>query len=681
MTVQTDLAIATYAGNGVTVSFPIPFRFLQNSHLLLSLVSDAPGSIPVPLVITTDYSITGARNPNGGAALLAVAPPAGFTLIIQRDMPFTQLTDYRANDPFPEESAEDIADERTMEGQQIKEVLGRSLKLPAQLSGYSGDLPAPSPLKPLVWNAGGTGLENGDTLGTGDMLLRPDLVSSAAGKGAALVAFKQSGTGAIHRTMMEKARERVSVKDWGAVGDGVTDDAAAIQEAINNAVEGSEIVLPPGRYRVSATIQVEPNRTLTGLSDGDGIIGMSGAEIIGDLAVTPVVRVTGGVAAEPSSLRRVVISRAAGAIPASSIGLRIQSTDQPVIEDVVIRRHAIGLDIGGQLGLQFNRVNTYTITESHVRIQDSFEVAFQDCRFGRNGGFDVACLEYVQITGANVDTVSFIRCQFNQNGGEAFRGIYLNAYTNANGIIKFIGCHAETMTGSFIFSTGACVLNRLSIESCTLNLNAPTIEFLAIPAASMNEFTMIGCSSINAALTLDQHNKWRVIGNSINGPITLNAGGGVFAGNTINSTLGMLGAMSATAVYGNSLQTASAITNIATGNVEVFGNVTSNAANNNALVNSFAGRYAKFGENLPYSVKRLTGVSDGAGIYSPAHGINIGNNVILAAMAYYKGGGGIMLPMNFVYIDAVNVQFNGATATTPARITLIYTDDANSHAW
>lgn len=44
----------------------------------------------------------------------------------------------------------------------------------------------------------------------------------AASTGASLVGFIQSGTGAVARTMQEKAREWVSVKDFGAVGDGVT---------------------------------------------------------------------------------------------------------------------------------------------------------------------------------------------------------------------------------------------------------------------------------------------------------------------------------------------------------------------------------------------------------------------------------------------------------------------------
>jgi hypothetical protein len=63
------------------------------------------------------------------------------------------------------------------------------------------------------------------------------------------VNFLQAGTGAVTRTVQAKLRETVSVKDFGAVGDNVTDDTAAIQAAIAYCVAtGKDLFFPAGDY-------------------------------------------------------------------------------------------------------------------------------------------------------------------------------------------------------------------------------------------------------------------------------------------------------------------------------------------------------------------------------------------------------------------------------------------------
>lgn len=66
--------------------------------------------------------------------------------------------------------------------------------------------------------------------------------------GASLVGFLQAGTGAVARTLQAKEYDRVSVKDFGAVGNGSTDDTAAINaaETAVNASGAGTLYFPDG---------------------------------------------------------------------------------------------------------------------------------------------------------------------------------------------------------------------------------------------------------------------------------------------------------------------------------------------------------------------------------------------------------------------------------------------------
>jgi hypothetical protein len=58
-------------------------------------------------------------------------------------------------------------------------------------------------------------------------------------------------TGAINRTIYEKLSDAVSVKDFGAIGDGTTDDTVAIQAALD---AKASIYIPDGTYKLTSTI-------------------------------------------------------------------------------------------------------------------------------------------------------------------------------------------------------------------------------------------------------------------------------------------------------------------------------------------------------------------------------------------------------------------------------------------
>ena len=73
------------------------------------------------------------------------------------------------------------------------------------------------------------------------------------------VSYNEGGTGAINRTVTSKLQEWVSVKDFGAVGDGTTNDTVAIAAAINSVNSTApaqynlvSLYFPAGKYMVDA---------------------------------------------------------------------------------------------------------------------------------------------------------------------------------------------------------------------------------------------------------------------------------------------------------------------------------------------------------------------------------------------------------------------------------------------
>jgi hypothetical protein len=67
--------------------------------------------------------------------------------------------------------------------------------------------------------------------------------------GSSLVGHIATGTGATARTVRAKLRDTVSVKDFGAVGDGVANDTAAILAALDALVSGGSLYFPAGTYK------------------------------------------------------------------------------------------------------------------------------------------------------------------------------------------------------------------------------------------------------------------------------------------------------------------------------------------------------------------------------------------------------------------------------------------------
>jgi hypothetical protein len=140
------------------------------------------------------------------------------------------------------------------------------------------------------------------------------------------ITYNEGSTGAIDRTLTSRLQDYVSVKDFGAVGDGVTNDTAAIQAALDS---GLNIFVPQGQFIVTDSLTM----TVDGQSIyGQGIPYFGGASEIKLVSVAPKpVFITDG---EGYTFRQLKITGASTAV--GNIGIQIGPTSGPADHDVYI---------------------------------------------------------------------------------------------------------------------------------------------------------------------------------------------------------------------------------------------------------------------------------------------------------------------------------------------------------
>lgn len=163
MTISSETAKNTYAGDGIQTSFAFSFPILAEGHLKVE-IKDVNGTLTTK-VIVTDYTVNGTGNDTGrtnyssGNIVFVTAPLSTDTVIITRDVPLTQETDYVENDTFPAETHEEALDKLTMINQQQTEELDRTVKVDPAVSGFDSTLPTPAADKYLRYNSAADKIE------------------------------------------------------------------------------------------------------------------------------------------------------------------------------------------------------------------------------------------------------------------------------------------------------------------------------------------------------------------------------------------------------------------------------------------------------------------------------------------------------------------------------------------
>jgi len=139
MTVSSLVYKISYAGNGTSTAFAVPFYFLANSQLLVTLRSAA--GVETIQLLDVNYTVTGAGVLTGGTVTMTVAPATGATVTISRNVPITQTTDFQPNDRLPAETLEQTVDKLTMICQQLADSSDRALRFPISDTSTDTELP------------------------------------------------------------------------------------------------------------------------------------------------------------------------------------------------------------------------------------------------------------------------------------------------------------------------------------------------------------------------------------------------------------------------------------------------------------------------------------------------------------------------------------------------------------
>lgn len=202
-----------------------------------------------------------------------------------------------------------------------------------------------------------------------------------------------------------------SVKAHGAVGDGVTDDTAAIQAALNANLQGQTVYFPPGLYVVTNTLDCTGSYNLT-------IQGSTGIAVIGGGGASTIVF-------RPSSDVPAILS--AGSKGLSVRNLNVTFSALSVTADITTL-----VSMAGNSGLEATR----------------FSVA--DCTFdGGSGTYKPKQL--LDIGYASCGTIT--RTFFNDSRETHLHG-QPTAGTGWCDVINVVNCSFQTGTGSFIRNMG-----------------------------------------------------------------------------------------------------------------------------------------------------------------------------------------------------------------------------------
>lgn len=269
MTVSNQISRSgPYLADGIVTTFDRTFKLLSPGHL--RVVQTLAG---VDTDITTGFTQTGVPGEAGTVAFSA-APANGAQITLLRVVPVTQESDYSAQGSVDPEVIERDLDLVVMRQQDQAATFARALVAPPTDAAANLTIPSAAERANKVLAFSASGLPVAAAIAESAIIVSTFMEPL-------LVASDQEDV----RTFAGVAA-MTSVAQFGATGDGVTDDTAAVQAAINSSLN---VYFPPGTYSCGQ-LNLRANLNLVGAGQrvsvirhrsGTNAFGLFGTGILG----------------------------------------------------------------------------------------------------------------------------------------------------------------------------------------------------------------------------------------------------------------------------------------------------------------------------------------------------------------------------------------------------------------
>jgi hypothetical protein len=155
-----------FNGNGSATSFPFTFKVFSKEDIQVELTDTA--AVITTLVLDSDYSVAVNSDQDASPGGTVTYPISGSPLVLGAKLVVLgaleneQTTDLPAGGAYRAKVVEDALDRTVIQVQQLAELQGRALTLPASAATADTTLPAPESDKLIGWNTAANALINLD---------------------------------------------------------------------------------------------------------------------------------------------------------------------------------------------------------------------------------------------------------------------------------------------------------------------------------------------------------------------------------------------------------------------------------------------------------------------------------------------------------------------------------------